>query len=160
VAAGGGGLSLFAPRPWWQPATARARAGTRLVPDLSAFADARPGYAIVCSAGVQGCSAAQQPGPTIAYVGGTSAATPLIAGMIALWIQKAREQRLPRVGFVPPLLYATAAKFPTTFVDITLGGNAIYNVPCCQARDGFDLASGLGSPRADGIADHLPAHGS
>jgi subtilase family serine protease len=160
VAAGGGGQSLFAPRPWWQPAASFARAGARLVPDLSAFADARPGYAIVCSAGVHGCGATQQPGPTVTYVGGTSAATPLVAGMIALWIQKAREHGLPRVGFVPPLLYAMAANFPTTFVDITLGGNAIYNVPCCQARHGFDLASGLGSPRADGIADHLPARGS
>jgi subtilase family serine protease len=160
VAAGGGGQSLFAPRPWWQPAASFAHAGARVVPDLSAFADSRPGYAIVCSAGVQGCSATQQPGPTLAYVGGTSAATPLVAGMIALWIQQAREQRLPRVGFVPPLLYATAAKFPAAFVDITLGGNAIYNVPCCQARAGFDLASGLGSPRADGIAEHLPPRGS
>jgi hypothetical protein len=160
VAAGGGGQSLLAPRPWWQPATSFARDGARLVPDLSAFADAKPGYAIVCSSGVQDCGGAEQPGPTVAVVGGTSAATPLVAGMIALWIQKAREQHLPRVGFVPPFLYATAAKFSTAFDDITLGGNAIYSVPCCQARDGFDLASGLGSPRADGIADHLRAGGT
>jgi hypothetical protein len=80
--------------------------------------------------------------------------------MIALWIQTAREQGLPRVGFVPPLMYTTATKFPSTFWDITLGDNAIYDVPCCQARAGYDLASGLGSPRADGIANHLPARGS
>jgi kumamolisin len=79
--------------------------------------------------------------------------------MIALWIQKARVQGLPRVGFVPPLLYATAAKFPSSFVDVTLGGNAIYDVSCCQAGPGYDLASGIGSPRADGIAEHLPAPG-
>jgi hypothetical protein len=80
--------------------------------------------------------------------------------MIALWIQKAREQGLPRVGFVPPLLYSLATKSPTAFVDVTLGSNEIYNVPCCRARGGYDLASGLGSPRADGIAEHLPARGS
>jgi subtilase family serine protease len=159
-AAGGGGQSLFAPRPWWQPATSFARDGARLVPDLAAFADPKPGYAIICSAGVQDCGAAQQPGPTLAFVGGTSAATPLVAGTIALWIQKAREQGLPRVGFVPPLLYSTATKSPAAFVDITLGSNAIYKVPCCRARDGFDLASGLGSPRADRIAEHLPTGGS
>jgi subtilase family serine protease len=160
VAAGGGGQSLFAPRPWWQPATSFARAGARLVPDLSAFADPKPGYAIICSAGVQDCGAPRQPGPTLTFVGGTSAATPLVAGMIALWIQKAREQGLPRVGFVPPLLYSLATKSPTAFVDVTLGSNEIYNVPCCRARGGYDLASGLGSPRADGIAEHLPARGS
>ena len=160
VAAGGGGESLFAPRPWWQPARSFARAGARLVPDLSAFADAKPGYAIVCSAGVQGCGAAQGPGKTVAFVGGTSAAAPLVAGMIALWIQKAREQGLPRVGFAPPLLYAMATRYPTAFVDVTLGSNAIYDaVPCCRARGGYDLASGLGSPRADTIAGHLLGRG-
>jgi tripeptidyl-peptidase-1 len=96
----------------------------------------------------------------VAFVGGTSAATPLVAGMIALWIQTARQQGLPRVGFVPPLLYSTATKFPAAFVDVTVGNNAIFDVPCCRARSGYDLASGLGSPRADGIADHLPSGGS
>jgi subtilase family serine protease len=155
--AGGGGLSLFGPRPWWQPAESFAPAGARMVPDVSAFADAAPGYAIVCSTGVQGCGASQQPGASIAFVGGTSAATPLVAGMIALWIQQARAQGLPRVGFVPPLLYSIAAKDPSAFVDITLGGNAIFSVPCCSALVGYDLASGLGSPLADGIAAALPA---
>jgi tripeptidyl-peptidase I len=108
---------------------------------------------------VQGCGAGKHQGQTVAFVGGTSASTPLVAGMIALWIQKAREQGLPRVGFAPPLLYSTATKFPAAFVDVTLGSNAIYNVPCCQARGGYDLASGLGSPLADRIADHLPAGG-
>jgi hypothetical protein len=61
---------------------------------------------------------------------------------------------------VPPLLYSTATKSPTAFVDITLGSNAIYKVPCCRARDGYDLASGLGSPRVDRIAEHLPTGGS
>jgi subtilase family serine protease len=127
-----------------------------MVPDVSAFADAKPGYAIVCSTGVQGCPTTQLPVPTVAVVGGTSAAAPFVAGMIALWIQKARAQGLPRVGFVPPLLYATATSHPGAFDDITLGNNEIYNVPCCGSRPGYDLASGLGSPRADGIAEHLP----
>jgi subtilase family serine protease len=160
VAAGGGGRSILASRPWWQPATSFAGGGARLVPDLSAFADARPGYAIICSAAVQGCDAAHRVGQTLAVVGGTSAAAPLMAGMIALWIQKAREQGLQRVGFVPPLLYSVAATYPSAFVDVLLGSNAIYGTaPCCRARAGYDLASGLGSPRADAIAGHLPGHG-
>jgi kumamolisin len=158
-AAGGGGQSLLATRPWWQPATPGARRGARLVPDVSAFADVRPGYAIVCSAAVlPGCGQGPHPGRTV-VVGGTSAAAPLVAGMIALWIQKAREQGLPRVGFVPPLLYSMAATDPAAFVDITLGSNALFpGASCCRARSGYDLASGLGSPLADAVANDLVAH--
>jgi hypothetical protein len=79
--------------------------------------------------------------------------------MIALWIQQAREQGLPRVGFVPPLLYATAATDPAAFVDITLGTNAMFaGSGCCRARSGYDLASGIGSPLADAIAGNLAGH--
>jgi kumamolisin len=159
-AAGGGGQSLLATRPWWQPAMPSARADARLVPDVAAFADAKPGYAIVCSAVVQGCGPGPQSGQSLVIVGGTSAAAPLVAGMIALWIQKAREQGLPRVGFVPPLLYSTAATDPSAFVDIALGSNALFaGASCCRARGGYDLASGLGSPLADSIAAHLVSHG-
>jgi subtilase family serine protease len=155
-AAGGGGQSLLATRPWWQPAASSARANARLVPDVSAFADAKPGLAVVCSATVQGCGPGPQAEQSLVIVGGTSAAAPLVAGMIALWIQKAREQGLPRVGFVPPLLYSTAATDPAAFVDITLGSNAIFApASCCRARPGYDLASGLGSPLADAIANNL-----
>jgi subtilase family serine protease len=157
--AGGGGPSLFGPRPWWQPLPSSAPANRRLVPDVAAFADTAPGYLIICSTGVLGCFS-HQLGQSVAFVGGTSAATPLVAGMIALWIQHAREQGDPKVGFVPPLLYSMAASHPNAFVDVTLGSNAIYNASCCQARAGYDLASGLGSPLADVVADNLPSNAS
>jgi subtilase family serine protease len=152
---GGGGSSLFGPHPWWQPPQSFAPANRRLVPDVAAFADPVPGYPIICSLGVIGCTS-HQVGQSLSFVGGTSAATPLVAGMIALWIQHAREQGDPKVGFVPPLLYAMAASHPSAFFDVTLGSNAIYDVPCCRARAGYDLASGLGSPLADSIADNFP----
>jgi subtilase family serine protease len=56
-----------------------------MVPDVSAFADPSPGYPIVCSSGVKSCKGS---GQSIAFVGGTSAAAPLVAGMIALWNQQ------------------------------------------------------------------------
>ena len=90
-----------------------------MVPDIAAFADESPGYPIVCSSGVKGCP--KSPPQSIAFVGGTSAATPLVAGMIALWTQQAKQQGLPRPGFVPPLLYATAKRNPGAFIDITAG---------------------------------------
>jgi hypothetical protein len=125
-----------------------------MVPDVAAFADASPGYAIICSHAVQGCGPSS--GQTIAFVGGTSAAAPLIAGMIALWDQQAQQTHLPKPGFVPPLLYYIHQHAPTAFLDITTGTNTVFSgVSCCKAAAGFDLASGLGSPLADQIAKQL-----
>jgi len=76
--------------------------------------------------------------------------------MIALWDQQAKQSRLPNPGFVPPLLYSIAQHIPGSFVDITTGSNAVFGgVACCTAAPGFDLASGLGSPLANQIAQHL-----
>lgn len=154
-AGGGGGQSTFESKPWWQPAQSFANSSKRMVPDVAAFADESPGYPIVCSSGVQECPKSQ----TIAFVGGTSAATPLVAGMIAIWAQQARQQGLPRPGFVPPLLYATAKRNPGAFVDITQGSNALFGGSCCTARTGFDLATGWGSPLANLIGALLPSRG-
>jgi len=152
AAGGGGGVSTFVQRPWWQPAISSQKT-YRMVPDVAAFADESPGYAIVCSSGVQSCG--PSPGQTLAFVGGTSAAAPLVAGMIALWKQKAHEIGGPRPGFVPPLLYSLA-KRAGAYLDITSGGNVVFGgVNCCTAGVGFDLASGLGSPLADQIAAAL-----
>ena len=147
---GGGGQSTFQNRPSWQPAQSFANSKYRMVPDIAAFADESPGYPIVCSSGVKSCPRSAAQG--ITFVGGTSAATPLVAGMIALWNQQAKQQGLPRPGFVPPLLYAIAKRNPSAFIDITEGGNALFGGSCCPARPGYDLATGLGSPLANQIA--------
>ena len=102
TAGGGGGPSTFKKQP-----VVAARAVVHELeqahgPRRAAFADESPGYPIVCSKGVQSCKGS---GQSIAFVGGTSAATPLVAGMIALWNQQARNQGLPNPGFVAPLLY-------------------------------------------------------
>jgi subtilase family serine protease len=153
TAAGGGGVSTLEKRPWWQPAIP-SQSTYRMVPDVAAFADPSPGYAIICSHEVQGCSSS--PGQTIAFVGGTSAATPLVAGIIALWDQQAKQSGLPNPGFVPPLLYSIAQSNPGSFLDITTGGNSVFGrVSCCTATPGYDMASGLGSPLANQIIQDL-----
>jgi subtilase family serine protease len=153
TAAGGGGVSSFEKRPWWQPPLGSQKT-YRMVPDVAAFADASPGYAIICSHSVQDCG--PSPGQTIAFVGGTSAAAPLVAGMIALWDQQAQRSGLPKPGFVPPLLYSVAKHTTGSLLDITTRNNIVFSgVNCCQAKPGFDLASGLGSPLANQIAAHL-----
>jgi subtilase family serine protease len=105
TAAGGGGPCTSEKRPWWQPAISSQRT-YRMVPDVAAFADASPGYVIICSPGVQGRGPSS--GQTISYFGGTSAAAPLVAGMIGLWDQQAQQSGLPKPGFVAPLFYSIA----------------------------------------------------
>jgi len=152
TAGGGGGTSTFESKPWWQPAQSFSASGKRMVPDVAAFADESPGYPIVCSKGVQGCKGS---GQSIAFVGGTSAAAPLVAGMIALWKQQAHDQGLKRPGFVAPLLYSLARSSPQAFLDITQGTNALFGGSCCPTRTGFDLATGWGSPAANVVASSL-----
>ena len=146
---GGGGQSTLNARPWWQPAPPFASTGKRMVPDVAAFADPAPGYPIFCSSGVKSCGPGAQ---SISFVGGTSAATPLVAGMVALWKQQAKAKGLPKPGFVTPLLYTLAHRSPASLVDVGLGTNALFGGPCCSAGAGYDLATGLGSPLADQIA--------
>ena len=90
-----------------------------MVPDVAAFADESPGYPIVCSSGVQGCTGS---GQSIAFVGGTSAATPLVAGHDrALEPAGAATRACRGPASSPPLLYTLAQHNPQAFVDVTAG---------------------------------------
>ena len=174
IAAGGGGISTLFARPSWQAATdfqasaspnsltltrgstaqvavSATDAGQRGVPDISLSSSANHDGYIICSQGscVSGYRKADQ---TFDVIGGTSAASPVFAGIVALMNQKFGQ----RLGNVNPNLYALAASSPNVFHDITTGDN---NVPCQQgtkdcpnggsigysAGTGYDLASGLGS---------------
>ena len=151
IAGGGGGVSTTEKRPWWQTAS---QSSNRPVPDVAAFADAEPGYTIICSSGVQSCPS--PPGQTITFVGGTSAAAPLVAGTIALWDQFAKSEMWPKPGFIPPTLYHIDKQLPTSFLDITTGTNSVFGtVSCCKAGTGYDEATGLGSPIANLVAAQL-----
>ena len=136
---GGGGTSQLIGRPWYQR---QAKIGGprkgRQVPDLAFYADTVPGWAIYCT--VAACQ-----GAGWFSVGGTSAATPLFAAGLALVNQDAAKRKLPRVGFVNPLLYRLAHGKQSPFRDVVLGDNDIYGTGCCAAHKGYDRASGWGS---------------
>ena len=115
----GGGLSWIYRRPSWQtgPGVSNSQNnGMREVPDVAADADPLTGYLIYVSGGWQ-------------VMGGTSAASPLWAGLIALADQEAASQGKPPLGFLNPELYrlggGTAAASP--FHDVTNGGNLYYS---------------------------------
>jgi hypothetical protein len=127
---------------------ASAATPCRTVPDVSAQADEYTGAITVYSALFGGWGT----------IGGTSSATPIWAAMLALVNDSAAcrarsTTAASGVGFVSPLLYAVAsdpAAYAASFNDITQGDNDIDGLDnglTFPATTGYDLASGLGSPR-------------
>ncbi|HLJ02025.1 MAG TPA: S53 family peptidase [Solirubrobacteraceae bacterium] len=147
--AGGGGESEVFGRPPYQPSSIEPT-DARALPDISLLADLRPGYAVYCTApGDQTCG----PEGWIA-VGGTSAASPLLAGGLALVDQDLARRHHEPLGLVNPLVYALAGSSsgPAIFHDVTSGDNDLGQwinngspFGCCSAGAGFDRASGWGS---------------
>jgi subtilase family serine protease len=141
--AGGGGLSSVFGRPSYQDGVASIVGNRRGVPDLSMSASVNGGALVYMS--FKGL-----PGPAYYIIGGTSEATPLLAGVIAVADQYAGHP----LGLINPALYKIAAtKGETGIVDVTIGENTVtwvqngttYTVPGAVAGPGYDLASGLGT---------------
>jgi len=140
--------------PSWQTGRGVANQfsdGRRQVPDVAADADPLTGYAIYDS--TSGCRGQQCWG----VVGGTSAAAPLWAGLIALANQAGPKQGLRSAGFLNPALYrlgngAAGASGASPFHDITAGGNLFY-----PATPGWDYSTGWGSPDANALVPALLA---
>jgi kumamolisin len=90
---------------------------------------------------------------------GTSLATPLMAGIVALADQVAGHP----LGLINPALYKMAAAHSPGITDITSGDNTVHGsnggtVPGFRAVPGYDLASGLGTINAAVFVPQL-AHG-
>lgn len=147
--AGGGGESLFFDRPNYQKGSFAPN--SRGVPDVAMLSDILPGYAIYCTASPD-CVNSHTSNPWVA-IGGTSAATPLLAGGFALVNQQLRAAHRDVLGFVNPLLYSLARSplGSSVFSDVTSIGNDVGQdirgrpLGCCSATVGYDDASGLGS---------------
>jgi subtilase family serine protease len=157
--AGGGGISSDWTMPAWQsgPGVINSySSGTpcdassgdcREVPDVSASADPEHGYII------------RWKGKWVA-IGGTSAATPLWAAMVADIVSA--HSPVYRAGFLNPLLYAAAATAKSPFHDITVGNNDYTKSHdgAYPATTAYDMASGLGSPKATAIETDIDANNS
>ncbi|HUA61147.1 MAG TPA: protease pro-enzyme activation domain-containing protein, partial [Verrucomicrobiae bacterium] len=137
--AGGGGSSTVWSRPAWQTGTGVPSGAARLTPDVALSAAGHDGYVI------------EQEG-SLYLVGGTSAAAPSFAGLMAIVNQYTHASN----GNPNSRLYALASSAPSAFHDITGGSNAVpceSGSPDCSvgkmtgygAAAGYDLATGLGS---------------
>ncbi len=151
LAASGGGVSTLFTKPSWQAGAGVPADGQRDVPDLALNSSADHDGYLICSRSscVTGYRKSDQ---TLTVIGGTSAAAPTFAGIVALLVQQTNQPQ----GNVNPILYGLAASSSNAFHDITTGDNM---VPCTQgskdcpasgmigysAGPGYDLATGLGS---------------
>jgi subtilase family serine protease len=83
--------------------------------------------------------------------GGTSFATPMWAGYLALANQQAAANG-DTIGFINPILYPAAltSSYGTYFHDITSGSCGTYS-----GLTGYDLCTGWGSPNTTGIINLL-----
>jgi kumamolisin len=140
----GGGVSVKFPRPEWQNVrVASLNPGAidgRVVPDVAALAGP-PGYSLVFDGQ-----------PTLN--GGTSAAAPLWAALIARIAAAAGAGKSP--AFLAPLLYQSAndgrARGASGFADITKGSNTSPQPGFgYEAQIGFDAVSGWGVPNGKAL---------
>jgi subtilase family serine protease len=157
----GGGPSKVWDRPSFQQAPGlgpQLQQGhpTRLSPDVASMASFTPGLAVF-----------NKDGGGWGIGGGTSAATPLTAAIVALVLEQEREAGRSRLGSLPPLLYelARGPDYNSIFSDITSGTSSREpNSPVGQspaggaAQPGYDLATGLGSLKAAAFADAVASH--
>jgi subtilase family serine protease len=156
--ASGGGLSSIFPTPSWQAGLPSSLTqGARALPDVSWNA------AFDGSVWVYNSTA----GGWTGYYG-TSAATPQIAGLVALANQMRASLGKGPIGHLSPKLYQLPASDFNDIVPQTFGSgaNAVsvgdnfcygYNVPGLPTTVGYDLTTGLGSPKAYSFVHDLAA---
>jgi subtilase family serine protease len=145
---GGGGFSRYIARPWFQRGLGHQ--GRRAGPDVALMADPYPGMAIYCRVDARSNCDETQPGNPFVASFGTSASTPLFAGIVALADQRLLAAGRPPLGFVDPLIYRLGREGGHGALrDVVKGSNAAVYTTCCRARPGYDMASGWGSVNAE-----------
>jgi subtilase family serine protease len=142
----GGGISPDSiPIPSWQQLsgviTSANKGSTTLRngPDVSANAN----FTFYVCADQTTCTANEY--------GGTSFATPMWAGYLALANQQAAASS-KTIGYINPIIYpdALTSSYSTLFHDVTSGSCGTYS-----AITGYDLCTGWGSPNTTGIINTL-----
>jgi subtilase family serine protease len=149
--AGGGGRSVVFGRPSYQSGVRGIVGGHRGVPDISMSAACTGAVNVFQSFG-------GQPAGWYALCG-TSEATPLFAGIVALADQVAGHP----LGLINPALYKLASEHAPGLVRVLSGNNTVsfrqhgrsYTVRGFAARPGYNLAAGLGTVNAQFFVTEL-----
>ncbi len=169
--ASGGGQSILYPMPYWQ--IGQATGSTRQVPDVALSAAwYQVGYMVSTSWTAADGSCSTPYPQTLNISGGTSAAAPSFAGILALVtqaIQQANPSWQGGLGNANPVLYALNASTRGTaapaFHDVSTGDNIVPCAPSSvgcpgsppyqfgfSAGPGYDMVTGLGSVDAFNLA--------
>ena len=151
-AAGSGGLSTVFTRPSYQNGVAGVVGNRRGVPDISMTASVSGAVNIYISGLPFGAGWAS--------LGGTSEATPVFAGIVAIADQLNTHHPL---GMIDPALYAMKAAHDPGIVSVTTGNNTVWftttgtrvTVPGYSASAGYNLATGLGTITAPAFVREL-----
>jgi subtilase family serine protease len=149
--AGGGGTSVVFSRPAYQNTVSGVVGSHRGVPDISMSA--------ACSGAVNIYQSFAGQAPGWYALCGTSEATPLFAGIVALADQQAGHS----LGLINPALYKLAAEHAPGIVSVTSGNNTVsfrqggrsHKVAGFSARSGYNLAAGLGTVNAAYLVPEL-----
>jgi subtilase family serine protease len=182
-ATGGGVSTLYSSKPSWQKGVPGIPSdNARDVPDVSLFSSPAFLPYLYCSSDQSGWSSGQVAScnsgfrdsatQDLTLAGGTSFATPIFAGMVAI-INQAKGYTSGQ-GLLNPALYTLAsnsATYAATFHDITSGNNecpsSLGSSYCSGsatskyvAGTGYDLATGLGSVDLNALAAAWPASAS
>ncbi|HEY0757163.1 MAG TPA: S53 family peptidase [Ktedonobacteraceae bacterium] len=145
----GGGFSALYSTPSYQQqlpvSVTNVMQNRRGLPDVSANADPGTGLAMYENG-------------AWSTAGGTSAAAPMWAALIAIADQMAGKP----LGFINPALYhiGVSARYLQDFHDITSGNNSIGSVVGFSAISGWDPVTGLGTPNAVNLLPDLIANSS
>ncbi len=138
----GGGVSQYESVPSFQSSNG-VNNGARSIPDVSM--DANPNTGVYVYDSYDG-------GPNGYYeVGGTSLSSPMWAGLIALGDQaRGTAGALNSAGVLDALYGAyDSSNYSTDFHDVTTGSNGH------SAGTGYDLVTGIGTPKAPAIVSLL-----
>jgi subtilase family serine protease len=153
--AGGGGSSIVFHRPAYQNSVGARVGSQRGLPDISMSA--------ACNGQVETYQSfpGQRKGWYLAC--GTSEATPLLAGIVALADQAVGHH----IGLINPSLYRLAAAHRPGIVDVTRGSTTVrvkrrgkeHTIHGAHARRGYDEASGVGTIDGAKLVHELVAAG-
>jgi len=143
----GGGISNYTAMPSWQSAAVKKyfqsgvtfppsyayNPNNRAYPDVSAFG-ARVLVVMDGSVDVEE---------------GTSASTPIVAGMVSLLNDWRLNNNKKQLGFLNPVLYQASSATPNAYKPVNFGNNRCTIRTCCKygfvATNGYDSVSGLGT---------------
>ncbi|KAG2378440.1 hypothetical protein C9374_008079 [Naegleria lovaniensis] len=143
VSWGGGGFAESYARPSYQSEAVSQYLRGNSVPPTSYFNVNGRAYPDVAALGVDYQIVV---GGQVQAVDGTSASTPVFAGIVSLLNDLRLKAGKQPLGFLNPWLYQVASKERGAFFDITQGNNGVSPCPGFSATQGYDPISGLGVP--------------